>query len=125
MRLLLPNGRQQPIDHGVCKGASNESGFRLHQVQVCVTVASPDRDPGDEMVKDEVVQDHDSGLPTKLVHDPSMCLGVVSDVVEVNVRLWAPTPARRFDHDHVEPLAQGGDEQGAVVRYPGSLGRKR
>ena len=58
-------------------------------------VLAADRDPGDEVVDDEVVQDDDAGPPPQRVDDPAVRVRVVADVVERDVRGDRPRPPGR------------------------------
>ena len=40
--------------------AADDAALALHRVEVAVAVAAADREPGDEVVEDEVVQDDDA-----------------------------------------------------------------
>jgi hypothetical protein len=109
----------------VCQQSPDDAVLALHEVEVRVTVPPSDRHPGDEMVDDEVVQDDDSGSLAQCVDDPGVCVGVVPDVVEREVR-----PARSgllppADDRHVDPLPERGEQERAVVRDARLLWRHR
>ena len=78
-----------------------------------MAVAAPDREPGDEMMKHEVVQHDESRGAAQRLDDPAVRLGVVADVVDAEVG-----PARRLlraarDDDDVAPLPQRGQQERA------------
>ena len=98
--------------------AADDAALALHRVEVAVAVAAADRQPRDEMVQDEVVQDDDAGLTAgaapERVDDPAVRVRVVADVVEREVgaahRALAPAP-----HDlDVDPLPQRRQQQCAL-----------
>ena len=51
--------------------------------------------PGDEVVQDEVAQHHDARPLSQRVHDPTVCLRVVAEVVERDVGLARAGRRRR------------------------------
>ena len=48
------------VEHAVREQAAGEAGVALHRVEVAVAVAAAERDAGDEVVEDEVVEDDDA-----------------------------------------------------------------
>ena len=82
LRARLPQGIDARLDHRVAQQSSDQAGFALHRIEVRGGVAARKRDPGDEVVEDEVVQDDDAGPAAKRVDDPAVRIGVVADVVE-------------------------------------------
>ena len=105
--------------------APDDAALALHRVEVAVAVAASDRQPGDEVVEHEVVQDDDTGPAAQRVDDPAVRVGVVADVVEREVgaarRPRAPAP----DDLDVEALAQRGQEERGVVGDARALRRHR
>ena len=65
--------------------AADHAALPLHRVEVAVPVAAADRQPGDEVMEDEVVQDDDAGPLAQRVDDPAVRVRVVADVVERDV----------------------------------------
>ncbi len=88
-----------------------------------MTVAPPDRQPGDEVVEDEVVQDDDPGAPPQGLDDPAVRLGVVADVVETDVASARSALAAAARDGDLEPTAQRGQQQLRVVGDAGPLRR--
>ena len=121
--LGLPQKRQQVVEHAQAEQAARHSEVALHRVEVPPPVAAPDGDPGDQVVEDELVQDHDAGALAQGVDDPAVRLRVVADVVERDVRVRRPLPRLR-DHHLLEPLPERGQEQLRVVGDPG-VGRRQ
>ena len=72
---------------------ADEPGLPLHRGEVAVTVLSPDRQPRDEVVENELVHDDDAGPRPQRLDDPAVRLGVVADVVEADI---GPFGARRL-----------------------------
>src|SRR5262249_39408995 len=87
----------------------------LHRVEVAVLVADADREAGDQVVEDEVVQDDDAAVPAERPDDPAVGVRVVADVVERDVRAPRQPPCAAADDLEVDPLAKGRHEQAAVV----------
>ena len=94
----------------------------LHRVEVGAAVAAADRDPGDQVVEHELVQDDDARTVAERIDDPAVRLGVVADVVERDVRVRGPLPGLG-DHDLLDSLAERGQEQRRVVGDP-RVGRR-
>jgi len=69
----------------VTEQAADNAALALHRVEVAVAVAPADRQPGDEVVEDEVVQDDDAGTSPERLDDPAVRVRVVADVVEREV----------------------------------------
>ena len=121
----LPERRNPLVEHAVPEQAADDAAFPLHRVEVAVAVAAADRQPCDEMVEDEVVEDDDARPLPKRLDDPAVRLRVVADVVERNVGAAArPRPAPLHDLDS-DPLAQRRQEMGAVVGDPRPFRRHR
>ena len=75
---------------------------------VGVPVISTDRHARNQMVDHEVVQHDDAGPATERVHDPSVGVGIVADVVERDVRIRnRPRTPWTYDLDLDEPLERG------------------
>ena len=84
-------------------------------------VAAADRQPGDEVMEDEVVETTTPGR-LRRVDDPAVRVRVVADVVERDVRRRAAAAPR---DDDVDPLLERGEQVGAVVGDPRALRRQR
>ena len=103
----------------------DDAGVALHRVQVAIGVAAAERHSGDEVMQDEVVEDDDAWPPPQRVDDPAVRVGVVSDVVERDVRPARRPPRSTSDDDDLQPLLERRQQQRAVVGDPRPLGRKR
>ena len=104
--------------------SSGDAGVALHRREIAVTVLAADREPGDEMVQDEVVQDDDTRPSSQRIDDPAVRLRIVADVKQRNVRhdrTGAPAP----DDLELDEAAECRQEQRRVVRDPGPLRRER
>ena len=64
---------------------SDDATLALHRVEIAVPVATTDRQAGDEVMQDEVVQNDDAGRPTQRLDDPAVSVRVVADVVDAQV----------------------------------------
>jgi hypothetical protein len=82
---ILPDRRQEAVDDPVRKKPADNARVALHRVEVSHRIATPDRQPGHEVVKDEVVHDDDPPVALNRVDDPTVRLRVVSDVIESQV----------------------------------------
>ena len=92
LRPRLPERRDAVVEHAVREQASGEPVVALHRVEVAGGVAPREREPGDEVMEDELVQADDARPAPERLDDPAVRLRVVADVVERDV---APTGARR------------------------------
>ena len=93
-RPVLPQRRNALVEHGVAEQPPDDAAFPLHRVEVAVPVAAADREAGDEVVEDEVVQHDDAGRAPQRLDDPAVGVRVVADVVDAEVRA-AGRPLRR------------------------------
>ena len=84
--------------------ATGDAGVALHRGEVTVAVLAADRQSGDEVMEDEVVEDDHPGPAPQGVHDPAVRLRVVADVVERDVGGNGPRPAPPHDRDLHEPF---------------------
>jgi hypothetical protein len=66
--------------------ASGNSRIAFHRREIADAVLAADREPGDEMVQDEVVQDDDTGPTSQRIDDPAVRLRIVADMKQRNVR---------------------------------------
>ena len=82
LRPVLPERRDALVEHGVTEEPTDHAALALHCVEVAVTVAPPDRQTGDEVMEDEVVEHDDAGPPPQRLDDPAVRIRVVADVVE-------------------------------------------
>ena len=94
----------------------DDTGLPLHRIEVPVTVAPPDREPGNEVVEHEVVQDDETRCPPQRLDDPSVRVGIVADVVNAEIDTVRRALAAATDDLDLGPLAQRGHEQRRVVR---------
>jgi hypothetical protein len=69
-------------------------------------------------MEDEIVQDHDAWPTAESLDDPAVRLGVVSDVIERDVRSPARPAMASPDDVNVDPLCQRRQKEGAVVGDP-------
>jgi hypothetical protein len=115
----LPERRDAVVNHRVAEEPPREPVLALESVQVAAGVAARERQSGDEMMEYEVVQDDDPGAPAELGHDPAMRVGVVADMVEVEIGVGSPSKATAARDRHVDALPELGQEQSAVIRDPG------
>ena len=104
--------------------APGHAGLPLHGAEVALAVAPPEREAGDEVMEDEVVEHDDARALAQRLDDPAVRVGVVADVVEADVGVARRRLPARHDRD-VEPLAQRREQELAVLRYSRPLGRKR
>ena len=81
---------------------ADDAALSLHGVEVAVAVAAADRQPRDQMMEDEVVQNDDTWTLAESVDDPAVRVRVVAEVVERQVRLRRAAAAP--GDDDVEPL---------------------
>ena len=63
----------------------DDAALPLHRVEVPVAVAPPDREPGNEVVQHEVVQDDETRCPPQRLDDPAVRVGIVADVVDAEI----------------------------------------
>ena len=82
LRAVLPDRRQQVVDHAVGEQPADDAGVALHRVEVRLGVASPERQSRHEVVEDEVVQDDEAPAALERIDDPAVGVRVVADVVE-------------------------------------------
>ena len=122
---VLPERRNPLLHHRVSEKARSEATVTLEGIEIALGVTTGERDPGDEVMQDEVVEDDRAGRSSQCLDDPPVDLGVVADVVDGEIG-----PARRafaatlHDRD-VRTALELGQEERAVVRDPRSLGRHR
>ena len=105
--------------------APDDAALALHRVQVAVPVAAADREAGNEVVEDEVVQDDDAGPLPQRLDDPAVRVRVVADVVEVDVDVTQTQQAAPADRDDLDAPFERRQEEGAVVSDPRAVGRER
>ena len=77
---------KQVVEDAEAEKPARDAEVTLHGVEVAATVAATDRDPGDEVVQHVLVQDDEPGSLVQRIDDPAVRVGVVSDVVERDVR---------------------------------------
>ncbi len=82
---LFPDRRKQVIDDAVREHPAERACVSMHRVQVAVVVPSAERQPRNEVVQDEVVEDDEPPSPLERIHDPAVRVGIVADVVERDV----------------------------------------
>ena len=121
--LCLPEERQQVVEHAEAEQAAGNAELALHRVEVPASVAATDRDPGDEVVEDVLVQDDDAGPLPQRVCDPTVRVGIVADVIERDVRCGCALPG--LGEDDVDSLAQRRQKERRVVGNAGPRRRKR
>ena len=59
--LGLPDQRQEVVEHAEREQAPGDAVVALHRLHVAAPVPAADRDPGDQVVQHELVQDDDAG----------------------------------------------------------------
>ena len=74
---VLPERRDPLVEHGVPEQPADDAALALHRVEVAVPIAATDRQAGDEVMQDEVVQDDDAGRPTQRLDDPAVRVGLL------------------------------------------------
>ena len=105
MRLSSTRVTEQPPD---------DAALALHRVEVAVPVAAADREAGDEMVEDEVVEDDDSGRSAQRLDDPAVRVRVVADVVDAtSVPRGGPSAPRRTTVTSTAPGAPAAAARGS------------
>src|SRR5438094_3732325 len=120
----LPRGRHTPVENAVREQTSGNAGVALHGSEIAVAVLPADRQPCDEVVEDEVVEDHHARPSFQSVDDPAVCFRIIADVVERNVGRNGPRASASHEDD-LHELAQRGQKQHRVVGYPGPFWRQR
>jgi hypothetical protein len=121
----LPEGRDPVVEHRVAEQPSGEPMLALERVEVPACVAARERQPRDEVVEDELVQDDDTRPAAERLEDPAVGRRVVTDVVEGDVAAGrAAEAAGPRDHD-LDTARELGEEKRAVVGDPGPFGRER
>ena len=113
------------VEHAVGDAVGRPSRALLHRREVARRVATGERDPCDEVMKDELVQDDDAGPAARRTDDPAVRVRVIPYVVEGDVGLRTPTESARARDLDVDPLPQRGEEQRAVVGDAQARGRAR
>ncbi len=91
---VLPQRRDALVEDAVCEQPPDHAVLALHRVEVAVAVAPPDGQTGDEVVKDEIVEDDEARAAAQRIDDPGVRVGVVADVVEAQI--GAPRGGRFF-----------------------------
>jgi hypothetical protein len=114
----LPERRQLVVEHGVGEQPPDQPVLAFHRREVAGRVAAGERQPDDQVVEHEVVEDDDPGPLAQCVDDPAVRLGVVADVVERDVGCRVPATAAGYGDDHVDALLQLGEQQRRVVGDP-------
>ena len=59
----LPRQGQQVVEDAEADEAPGDPEVALHRVEIGAPVAAADRDPGDQVVEHELVEDDDAGPP--------------------------------------------------------------
>ena len=85
LRPVLPQGRNALVEDGMAEQPPDDAALALHGVEVAVSVAAADREAGDEVVEDEVVQHDDAGSAAQRLDDPAVRLRIVADVVDAEI----------------------------------------
>ncbi len=122
---VLPERRDALVEHGVAEQPADDAALALHRVEVAVAVAAADREAGDEVVEDEVVQHDDAGRAPQRVDDPAVGVRVVADVVDAEVGAARRLLAAAAGDDDVAPRLQRRQEERGVVGDARALGRHR
>jgi hypothetical protein len=118
----LPERRYDPVDHTVCQQPPRDARVTLHGAEVTLCIAPPERHAGDQVVKNEVVEDDDPGPPSQRLDDPPVRVRVVAHVVEAHVADGSPASRRDFD---VEAALERRQQQRAVLRDSRPFRRER
>ena len=122
---VLPQRWNALVEHGVAEQAADDATLALHRIEVAVAIATADREPGNEVVQDEVVQHDEAGRAAQRVHDPPVRLRVVADVVDAEIGAARRLLRSALDDDDLAAGLQGRQQQGRVVGDPRPLGRHR
>ncbi len=83
--LRLPEQGQQVVEHAQSEQPAGDAELTLHRVEIRAAVAPPDRDPGDQVVQDVLMQHDETATLTERIDDPAVSVRVVADVVERDV----------------------------------------
>jgi len=110
----LPDRCHAAVENTVREQATGNACVTLHRCEVAGPVLVADRQAGDEMVQNEVVQDDDARAAAQRLHDPAVRLGIVADVIERDVRRDRPRPATADDLDIDEPAERRQQERGVI-----------
>ena len=120
---VLPERRQELVDHTVRKHSPHRPGLPLHRIEIATSIAAAESHARHQVVEDEIVQNDDAGTAAESLDDPTVRCRLVADVVERDVCSPA-LPARPSpDHVNVDPLRQRRKKKRAVVGDPRPLGR--
>jgi len=112
LRPYLPERRHEPVDDGVTEQTADGTCLDLHGKAIGLGIAAADSDARNEVMQDEIVEDDhcrdDAALPTHQLENPSVCFGVVTDVVNGDIdAAWQPAgPAP--DLGEIDAFAQCG-----------------
>ena len=122
----LPERRDALVEHAVAEQPADDAALALHRVEVAVAVAPADRQPGDEVVEDELVQDDDARPLAQRVDDPAVRVRVVADVVEREVGAARRARVRRAGRPRRRSARERGQRAARCSRRspsaPGGIG---
>src|SRR4029077_14263507 len=85
-RARLPGRRHASVEDSVREQASGNSRIAFHRREIAMTVLAADREPGDEMMQEEVMQYDDTRPASQRIDVPAVRLRIVADVKQRNVR---------------------------------------
>ena len=91
-----------------------DAGLALHRTEIALAVLAPQRQPGDEVVEDELVQHDDAGPLPQRLDDPAVRIRRVADVVERDVGATAAAQVTVLDDLHVEPSVPSAGRRSAL-----------
>src|SRR3954447_11117340 len=125
LRPVLPQRRDALLHDGVAEQPRDKPPVALERIEICLAVAAAERDAGDQVMEDEVVEHDDSRGTPQRVEDPAVCIGIVSNMV--NDEVDAPRRAlRTVFHGHdLTAFLQRREQQRRVVRDSRAVGRHR
>ena len=108
---VLPQRRDALIEDSVTQQPPDDPALALHCVEVAVPVAAADRETGDEMVEDEVVEDDDARCPAQRLDDPAVSVGIVADVVNTEIGSARRLLRATLDRDDFAPRTEGWEQE--------------
>jgi len=96
----IPEGLDPLVHHCIGEQPTDHTCFSLHRVQIGAPVSPPEGDARNQVVDDEVVEDDDARPSPERIDDPAVGVGVVTHVVQGDVRAAeSALPSRRHDLD--------------------------
>src|SRR5436190_12409431 len=113
----LPERRHETVDDPVREQPAYHPSLTEHRGPVALAIPAADREAGDQVVQDEVVENDEARLPPESVNDPPVGAGVVSDVVDADVDPPRPRPPPLRDAN-VKSAVERRQQERAVISDP-------